>query len=99
MNGLFDMESFQKELEEELAQDLLFEKIGVKSAGGWTEVRVPKTAEELNGDEVYVEKLIRFGGVCSKGGVKIHPRRRYVGQEEIDRMMARRNVWGNENYE
>ena len=99
MNGLFDMESFQKELEEELAQDLLFEKIGVKSAGGWTEVRVPKTAEELNGDEVYVEKLIRLGGVCSKGGVKIHPRRRYVGQEEIDRMMARRNVWGNENYE
>ena len=99
MNGLFDEESFEKELREAVDNIASYEEYGVCEMGDWITVRVAKTKEELGDDDVYAEKLIRLGGVCSKGGVKVSHRAPPHYKFDLKKLEARRNVWGNENYE
>ena len=58
-----------------------YEKIGVKNEFGTMIVRVPKTSQELENDEKYLKKLIRLGGIVSKGGVRT-PKIKHVSWEE-----------------
>lgn len=87
-------EEFEQEMEQETVAIETYEKIGVSEVGGWMRVRVPKSTAELNGDELYAEKLIRLGGVPSKGGLRIHniPSIQLNTKEQLDRALLHRSV-------
>lgn len=88
------LEEFEQEMEQETAAIETYEKIGMGEVGGWMRVRVPKSTAELNGDELYAEKLIRLGGVPSKGGLRIPriPSIKWNTKEQLDRALLHRNV-------
>lgn len=69
-------------------------KTGVGELAGWTHIAVQKSTEELNGDGIYAEKLIRLGGVPSKGGVHITRSRgnSLSGSEHLNRILVHKNV-------
>ncbi len=102
-NQIVDMQSFLDQIDAEIERDMayinFFEQNGVGTVLGWVKVRVPKTKEELNGDEVYAEKLIRLGGVVSKGGIRIPIIKRKIEQEGVNSIFNRLSVWGEKFYE
>ncbi len=79
--------------DELVAEENSSSQTGVGEFGEWTHVRIPKTEEELKGDGVYAERLIRLGGVASKGGLRVTYKAR-DRSEFLERMMARVEVWG-----
>ncbi len=96
----FNLETAGEELEHDYEEIEAYERAGMGSLSGWTMVRVPKTSEEIGDDGVYAEKLIRLGGVPSKGGIRQTLRRKYLqGEEFMDRLAARSSVWGRGYYE
>lgn len=96
----FNLETVDEEIERDHEEIEAYERTGIGSLGGWTMVRVPKTAEEIGEDGIYAEKLIRLGGVPSKGGIRQTFRRKYFqGQEFLDRASARSGIWGWNDYE
>ena len=87
------MESINAEIEQDIAALDSLEQNGVGSLCGWNFIRVPKTKDELNGDEIFAEKLIRLGGVPAKGGIRIPIIKRDKNQD-VNRMFIRMSVWG-----
>ena len=96
----FSLEAADEEIEHAYEELKAHERSGMGALGGWTMVRVPKTAEEIGEDGIYAERLIRLGGAPSKGGIRQAFRRRHFhGQELLDRASARSGAWGWNDYE
>lgn len=87
-------EELDKEIEQSLAEQTAYEETGVCNFLNITKVCVNKTDAELGEDKDYCEKLIRLGGVCSKGGVfvkmPVAPKYRNDPNEMFERFVA----WG-----
>ena len=84
-----DLEYFNELVSQYIDDMKMYKQTGVQNIAGMTTVRVPKTPEELADNDYYIEKLIRLGGVVSKGGIKM-PKLKHVDENErFQRCVAR----------